>query len=816
MADADTIAGIDGGSPRPLSKLVSDIGNGYEMNFVSNEVYLLTDNPAEKDAFVARWNGRVVFETDANSELGVVGGPQYYLIQVDASTADTTNLAGKLSTLDPRIHGPQRISDSSALKLLALIARERQENGLRVGLNALVNPQAFFQRSTSEASAGARGPDGVSFSRNSYVWNYMDHTPDVAGDSLFQHDTGVAEAWRILEATGKLRNRVGAAILDGGFIPNADFPEGWRVIGEQRTGNPDPSHCNNPDAPISNACEWHGTHVALTGFGLPDNGFGVAGPGGPVTNLVMIQSPALDFSSIYRYATEQLPRAVVGTRIINMSFSLPIPAGWCVFVCEPLDELAKALDRAGILLVAAAGNNNIDVDATDEICAPFCVSFEETAVIPCELDKVLCVGATGWNDNGKVDFSNYGHNFDAENSVDIFAPGVLWSVADPTTADEALATPANVAGIVQGTSFASPFVAGVAALVWAADPTLTPEQVRQVLRDTAHTDSRTPFQVRRRINALAAVRSVLGDTPPFLAITLPSTTVTAGQDSVVLQATAEDLDDAGPLPVSWRSDISAALGSGNPLTLGPDTLPVGVHRITATTRDSAGHTVSRTATITVQNYTPRVFIDAANSVFTYQGLPIVFRGRSSDLNEPGDVLPAENVGWYRDGVLIGTGYELTIPAGTLPVNDYIIRFSGTDSFGSTGDDYVLLTVQADPANLPPTVNITSPTTGQSFAAGAGGYATVQFKWTASDDHDVIGFSNLTWTTRVNGGAEEPLTVYRLVTPGPGGTSIVIYYADLRAEPGVGTTTHQIFLRAKDSEGAESNPSRVTVTVTQLI
>ena len=71
-----------------------------------------------------------------------------------------------------------------------------------------------------------------------------------------------------------------------------------------------------------------------------------------------------------------------------------------------------------------------------------------------------------------------------------------------------------------GTSFSSPFAAGVAALVWAADPTQSASDVEDVL--LANAKASPDASVGRAIDALSAVRSVLGNVPPTIDVVRPS------------------------------------------------------------------------------------------------------------------------------------------------------------------------------------------------------------------------------------------------------------------------------------------------------
>src|SRR5690606_9955707 len=114
------------------------------------------------------------------------------------------------------------------------------------------------------------------------------------------------------------------------------------------------------------------------------------------------------------------------------------------------------------------------------------------------------VGGMRANSTMRAGDSNYGAD-----QVDIFAPFTLWLGPDPSAPD-------NTARALNGTSCSSPFTAGVAALIWAANPSLSADQVEHALLTTAHVNSDS--QVRRHVNAFAAVKSVLGNVPPVVTL----------------------------------------------------------------------------------------------------------------------------------------------------------------------------------------------------------------------------------------------------------------------------------------------------------
>ncbi|BCJ59959.1 hypothetical protein Jiend_33810 [Micromonospora endophytica] len=165
--------------------------------------------------------------------------------------------------------------------------------------------------------------------------------------------------------------------------------------------------------------------------------------------------------------------------------------------CDPraLRPAADALEAAGILVVAAAGNTG-----------PFCGSVQDP---PAPYPDVLTVGAVD-EQRRVTDFSGRGPAPDGSTKPDLMAPG----------ADVLSAMPGGGYATLDGTSMATPQVAGVVALMWSANPELVGDldRTRQLLRDTA-----TPVQAGQRdcggernvvgaglVDAYAAVQAALG------------------------------------------------------------------------------------------------------------------------------------------------------------------------------------------------------------------------------------------------------------------------------------------------------------------
>lgn len=237
--------------------------------------------------------------------------------------------------------------------------------------------------------------------------------------------------------------------------------------------------------------DGHGTHVAGIIGAVGNNGTGIAGVAWRV-RLMALRS----FSG----ATSLVPRAdggdiiecidyaiAHGAHIINASFGTESGA---VTRFDPaqFDAMRRARD-AGILVVAAAGNDGADLDLLTQYPASY------------RLENVLSVG----NSTNRDDH-NIGSNF-GSGAVELFAPGtdILSTWHDPNTLYTTLS----------GTSMAAPHVAGALALLKAQFPGDTYRQlINRVLR-TADPVSilSTRAQAGGRLNLDRALRST--DNRPF-------------------------------------------------------------------------------------------------------------------------------------------------------------------------------------------------------------------------------------------------------------------------------------------------------------
>jgi subtilisin family serine protease len=210
---------------------------------------------------------------------------------------------------------------------------------------------------------------------------------------------------------------------------------------------------NNDGNPMDD--DGHGTHVAGTIGAVGNNGIGVVGVAWQVSLMALKFTDAggigmtSDAIAAVNYATMMRTIYDVNVRVTNNSW------GGALFDLGLLDAINAGGD-AGILFVAAAGNDTTDIDQVPDYPS----SYESSAIIS--------VAATD-NADQIAPFSNIGPK-----TVHLAAPGV-----------NILSTlPGNSYGTRSGTSMAAPQVAGAAALVLAAAPDLSVADLKSLLLDT--------------------------------------------------------------------------------------------------------------------------------------------------------------------------------------------------------------------------------------------------------------------------------------------------------------------------------------------
>jgi cell wall-associated protease len=295
------------------------------------------------------------------------------------------------------------------------------------------------------------GPDGTftindlnkiqsqndTINQSKYVWNMV--LTQEGGDA-----TNTKVIKELSEYLQKLNNDINPDLSSRKTIVGDD-PNVW----SSNYGN---NQVEFPDAS-------HGTGVAGLIGAKRGNGYGIDGIADNVHIMVIKAVPNgdeydKDIANAIRFAVDH------GAKVVNMSFGKKLSPhkAWV----DSAFEYAAAHD---VLLVQASGNDNQDVDAKPEFP-------NDTYLDGTTTDNVICVGASGWKQDTTLaaNFSNYG-----QKNVDIFSPGVKVTSID-------LNAEFNTA---DGTSFSSPIVTGIAALILEYYPKLSASQVKQAILASA-------------------------------------------------------------------------------------------------------------------------------------------------------------------------------------------------------------------------------------------------------------------------------------------------------------------------------------------
>ena len=217
---------------------------------------------------------------------------------------------------------------------------------------------------------------------------------------------------------------------------------GIRLTHNEFAGRAFSSYTAINDGNGTNDCNGHGTHVSGTVGGTT---YGVA------KGVKLYAVRVLDCNG-----SGTTSGVIAGINWVAANRVLPAVANMSLgggYSASLNSAVANAVSK-GVTFAVAAGNSNANA----------CLSS------PSSEPSALTVGATGSND-ARASFSNYG------TCLDIFAPGVsitsAWITSNTATA------------VLNGTSMASPHVAGVAALYLQANPSATPAQVGSALTSNA-------------------------------------------------------------------------------------------------------------------------------------------------------------------------------------------------------------------------------------------------------------------------------------------------------------------------------------------
>lgn len=450
--------------------------------------------------------------------------------------------------------------------------------------------------------------------------------------NLVPNDTFYNLQWHYFEATGGINAELAwdthdgtgvvVAIIDTGITDhtdlNANVLPGYDFIDDLAVANDGDGRDADPSDPgdwvddfecgfnFAQGSSWHGTHTAGTVAALTNNGQGVSGVAFgarilPVRVLGKCGGFLSDISDAIIWASggsvTGVPDNTNPAQVINMSLG---GGGDCDSTYQDAIDIAVA---NGTTVVVSAGNSSADA-----------INFR-----PANCNGVITVAANDREGN-LASYSNFGA------IIDVTAPGGETDIAQngvaSTLNDGAEGPGAESYVYYQGTSMSAPHVAGAAALLYQANPAITPSEVEAVLIASARA---MPGDCvggcgAGIIDAKAALDS-LG--PP--ANIAPSAEFNSSVSALEVTFTDTSSDPDGSV-ISWSWDF----GDGNNSSVQNPVYSYavdGTYSVILTVTDNEGATdaVSQDITINATNNLP-----SANFSYATDNLQAAFTDASSD------------------------------------------------------------------------------------------------------------------------------------------------------------------------------------------
>jgi subtilisin family serine protease len=413
---------------------------------------------------------------------------------------------------------------------------------------------------------------------------------------------GAPDAWGISVGS----SNVTVAVLDSGV--DSSHPDlagkllsGWNFY----NGNGDTSDVTG-----------HGTAVAGVAAAATNNTVGVAGVGWKCLILPVRVTDENGYASYSLLSKGLVYAADRGARVAVVSFQ--------IFNGSALTSAAKYFMDKGGLVFAAGGNTGQFENYTDN---PYIVSVSGTT----SDDK-------SWGSYGPY--------------IDLSAP----CSAIYTTIK------GGGYGNVGGTSFSAPIAAGVAALIFSVNPSLTPSQVEQILEATAVDLGDPGYDIYYgwgRVDAYAALKMASGVSPPPPDTNPPSVKITYPSDgdtvsgAITVKVNASDGSGVSKVEL-YKNGVLFAVDSEAPYEFYWDTTadPDGVYVLAAKAYDVAGN-CGESSSVSVNVVNAKVLDNNPPSVSIVQPL------NGSTVSKTIDVAASDESGisrveFYIDGKLAAT------------------------------------------------------------------------------------------------------------------------------------------------------------------
>jgi serine protease len=534
-------------------------------------------------------------------------------------------------------------------------------------------------------------------------WNLAaPSSPNLGGANL-------PNAWSI--TTGSAA--VAVAVIDTGYRPHADLgtvlpgydfisdiptandgdgrdadardPGDWITAAENASG--DFKRCGVSDS------SWHGTHVAGTIAALMNNSVGIAGVAPNVKILpVRVLGKCGGFTSdivdgmrwAAGIAVPGVPANPYPAQVLSMSLG-----GSAISCSATYQSAVTDVTNAGKVIVVATGN-----DGTQFINAP----ADCTGVIAVTAHAIDGDNADYANIGPKTTLSAPGGGCGGSNSncLPANSPGVysLWNTGLTVPASDSYTS-------YKGTSMATPHVAGVVALMFSLNPSLTPAQVKSYLQTSSRPHPSGTvcsamysgecgaglLDAQMALNAVAAPPPTvtLGNIPPVVApntvVALSGSAVASAGRNLVSYAWTQQ---TGPVQV-----VISDANSANAYFTAP---PVGTFSFKLTATDNGGQSGTATAVIRV-NSPPALTAMPAQTIT--QGQTGTFTVAATDVD--GDTPIFHSVSLPTGATLSADGV-FSWPNAT-PAGSYTMTYYASDNDADSAQGSVTITVAA--ASAPP-------------------------------------------------------------------------------------------------------------------
>lgn len=486
-----------------------------------------------------------------------------HLSRRSAAFASVLLIAPSVQALPPRfvageilVRPAPGLSDAKFAQVLARSKGRALRQLPRLGISVVQVPSGKEQ---AVIDALAHNPNIAFAELNRYVKPTMTANDPALSSQWHLSKMQASSAWDVSVGTG-----VTVAVLDTGVYANHADLQGKIVVGRNVTAGT----ANTAD---TSDIYGHGTWVSGVVTEVTNNGTGGASvaPGSQVMPI-RITDRTDGYATFGDMASGITWAADHGARIANLSYD---GAAGSATVASAASYM---MGKNGVVIVAA-GNDNTDYGYTN---SPY-----------------LYVAAATDSADAKASFSSFG------NFVDIAAPGTSIYTTNRS----------GTYSVVQGTSFSTPIVAGVAAAVMAANPLLAPTDVLSVISTTA-TDLGTAgwdkYFGYGRVNELAAVQKAatyqpLDTTAPTVAVASPTAgNIVSGLVGVQVNASDSSGVKSVALLVNGTLVATSTTGTNNLYAFSWNSTSVadGSYSLTSRATDNAGNVATSAAvSVSVRN-----------------------------------------------------------------------------------------------------------------------------------------------------------------------------------------------------------------------